>query len=86
MKFLLLYLVVINVFGIYIMHLDKRKAKKGYWRIPEATLFLVALVFGSAGILLGMKLFHHKTRHFKFLFGIPAILLVQIYLFYKLFH
>lgn len=86
MKFVLLYLVIINVFGIYIMHLDKRKAKKGYWRIPEATLFIIAFIFGSAGILLGMKFFRHKTRHFKFVFGIPAILMVQIYLLYKLFH
>jgi uncharacterized membrane protein YsdA (DUF1294 family) len=85
MKFILVYLIIINVFGIYIMHLDKRKAKKGYWRIPEATLFIIALIFGSAGVLLGMKLFHHKTRHFKFVFGIPAILVVQLYLLYKLF-
>lgn len=85
MKFILVYLIIINVFGIYIMHLDKRKAKKGYWRIPEATLFIIALIFGSAGVLLGMKLFHHKTRHFKFVFGIPAILVVQVYLLYKLF-
>lgn len=85
MKFLLVYLTVINFFGIYIMHLDKRKAKKGYWRIPEATLFMVAFLFGSLGILMGMKLFRHKTQHVKFVFGIPAILVVQIYLIYKLF-
>lgn len=86
MRFILVYLVIINVFGIYIMHLDKRKAKKGYWRIPEATLFITAFIFGSAGVLLGMRLFHHKTRHFKFVVGIPSILIIQLYLLYKLFY
>jgi len=85
MKFILVYLTAINIFGIYIMYLDKRKAKKAYWRIPEATLFMVAAVFGSLGILIGMKLFHHKTKHLKFVIGIPAILIIQTYLIYKLF-
>jgi uncharacterized membrane protein YsdA (DUF1294 family) len=84
MKFILVYLTAINFFGIYIMYLDKRKAKKGYWRVPEATLFMVAAIFGSLGVLIGMKLFHHKTRHLKFVIGIPAILIVQVYLIYKL--
>lgn len=85
MKLILVYLTAINFFGIYIMYLDKRKAKKGYWRVPEATLFMVAAIFGSLGILIGMKLFHHKTRHVKFVIGIPAILIVQVYLIYKIF-
>ncbi|MFL0248240.1 DUF1294 domain-containing protein [Candidatus Clostridium stratigraminis] len=85
MKFILVYLTAINIFGIYIMYLDKRKAKKGYWRVPEATLFMVAAIFGSLGILIGMKLFHHKTKHLKFVIGIPAILIVQVYIIYKLF-
>lgn len=86
MKIMLIYLFIINIFGIYIMYLDKKKAKKGYWRIPEATLFMVAAIFGSVGILVGMRLFHHKTKHFKFIFGIPAILVVQVYLLYKLYN
>lgn len=85
MKLILVYLTAINIFGIYIMYLDKRKAKKGYWRVPEATLFMVAAIFGSLGILIGMKLFHHKTRHVKFVIGIPTILIVQVYLIYKIF-
>ncbi|MFL0267602.1 DUF1294 domain-containing protein [Candidatus Clostridium radicumherbarum] len=85
MKFILVYLIAINIFGIYIMYLDKRKAKKGYWRVPEATLFMVAAIFGSLGVLIGMKLFHHKTKHLKFVIGIPAILILQVYLIYKIF-
>lgn len=84
MKIILVYLLIINIIGIYIMHLDKTKAKKGYWRIPEATLFMVAALFGSVGILIGMNLFHHKTKHMKFVIGIPAILIAQVYLIYKL--
>jgi uncharacterized membrane protein YsdA (DUF1294 family) len=85
MKIILVYLLLINIIGIYIMYLDKRKAKKGYWRIPEATLFMVAALFGSVGILVGMRLYHHKTKHFKFVFGIPATLVVQAFLIYKLY-
>lgn len=85
MKFILVYFIAINIFGIYIMYLDKRKAKKGYWRVPEATLFMVAAIFGSLGVLIGMKLFHHKTKHLKFVIGIPAILILQVYLIYKIF-
>lgn len=84
MKFILAYLIIINIFAIYIMYSDKRKAKKGYWRVPEEKLFIIAFLFGSVGILIGMKLFHHKTRHSKFVYGIPAILAVQVFLVYKL--
>jgi uncharacterized membrane protein YsdA (DUF1294 family) len=83
MIILLLYLLAINAFAIFIMYNDKKKARRGYWRVPEGKLFLVALLFGSAGILIGMKLFRHKTRHFKFVYGIPAILIVQLFLLYK---
>lgn len=67
------------------MYSDKKKSRKGYWRVPEEKLFIVALAFGSAGILAGMKLFRHKTRHWKFVYGIPLILGVQLFLLYKLF-
>ena len=62
------------------MMADKRKARRDKWRISEKTLFLLALAGGSAGSLLGMKLFHHKTRHRLFTIGMPAILLVQLVL------
>ena len=57
---------------------DKRKAKRGAWRVPEKTFFLVALLGGSPGAILGMRLFHHKTRHWYFKWGLPAILIAQL--------
>jgi len=60
------------------MGIDKRKAIKRSWRISEATLFLVAILGGSVGSILGMKLFRHKTRHWYFVWGMPAILVLQI--------
>jgi uncharacterized membrane protein YsdA (DUF1294 family) len=83
MTILLLYLLAINAFAIFIMFTDKKKARRGYWRVPEEKLFIIALLFGSAGILIGMKLFRHKTRHFKFVYGIPAILIIQLFILYK---
>ena len=78
MKYLLIYLLVINLVGFFLMFLDKQKAKKGKWRIPEKTLFLVALIGGSLGTTLGMNTFRHKTKHWYFKFGMPAILILQI--------
>lgn len=67
-----------NIVGFAIMGIDKRKAIKRTFRIPEATLFIVALIGGSIGSILGMHVFRHKTRHWYFVFGMPAILVVQI--------
>lgn len=75
-----IYLILINFYAVFVMYSDKKKAKKAYWRIPEKKLFTIAFLFGSAGILVGMRLFHHKTRHFKFVYGIPAILIIQIFI------
>lgn len=72
------YVLVMNVIGFLSMYLDKRKARKKLWRIPEATLFLIALIGGSIGSIVGMYLFRHKTRHWYFVYGLPAILLLQI--------
>ena len=77
---LLAYIVVINVIGFALMGIDKAKARKRAWRIPEATLFLIALVGGSLGTTVGMRVFRHKTLHWSFVFGMPAILIVQILL------
>ena len=76
--FLLLYAGVINFIGFLIMGIDKLKAKKRSFRIPEATLFLVAIIGGSIGSILGMYIFRHKTRHHLFTIGMPVILVVQI--------
>ena len=77
-KILLVYLLIINAIGFILMLADKIKAKKNLWRIPEATLFLVAAIGGSIGSLLGMYTFRHKTKHISFLLGMPLILAVQI--------
>ena len=67
-----------NIVGFAIMGIDKRKAIKRTFRIPEATLFIVALIGGSIGSIIGMQVFRHKTRHWYFVFGMPAILVIQI--------
>lgn len=75
---ILIYLLIINAVGFFIMLVDKRKAKKNLWRIPEATLLTVAAIGGSIGAFAGMRVFHHKTRKPKFYIGIPAILILQL--------
>lgn len=69
-----------NIIGFALMGIDKHKAKKRAFRIPEATLFTVALIGGSIGSILGMYTFRHKTRHPRFVYGMPAILILQIVL------
>lgn len=78
--FLLLYFGVINLIGFLLMGIDKLKAKRRAFRIPEATLFVVAIIGGSIGSLLGMYIFRHKTRHLKFTIGMPVILGIQVIL------
>jgi uncharacterized membrane protein YsdA (DUF1294 family) len=73
-----IYLLIINVVGFAAMGIDKRRAKKDAWRIPEARLFLFAIIGGSIGSILGMRVFHHKTKHWYFKFGMPLILILQI--------
>ena len=80
MKILLIYLVIINAVGFILMLVDKIKAKKNLWRIPEATLFLAAALGGSIGSIAGMYTFRHKTKHVKFILGMPLILAAQIIL------
>lgn len=80
-KIILIYLLLANLIGFAMMGIDKRKAKKNQWRIPEKNLFLAALLGGSVGTLTGMYAFHHKTRHWYFVVGMPAILILQAGLF-----
>lgn len=75
---IIIYLASINFISFIVMGVDKYKARKRAWRIPESTLFVLALIGGSVGSIAGMHLFHHKTRHWYFLYGMPAILIIQV--------
>lgn len=77
-KLILLYLLIINAIGFVLMLVDKHKARKNLWRIPESTLMSAAALGGSIGCLIGMYTVRHKTRHLKFTLGIPLILAAQI--------
>ena len=77
-SYLAYYLLAINAVAFIVYGIDKYKAKKAKWRIPEVTLLLLAVIGGSIGAWMGMKVWHHKTMHKKFKYGIPAILLIQI--------
>lgn len=77
-RFLILYLLLVNAVAFVLMLVDKRKAIKNKWRIPEATLLLWAALGGSIGALAGMYIFRHKTKHPKFTIGVPVILALQI--------
>lgn len=75
---LIAYFVLINLITCIVYGIDKRKAEKGKWRIPEATLIMLAAIGGSIGALYGMKHYHHKTQKIKFYLGVPVIFLLQI--------
>lgn len=72
------YVIIMNLIGFFTMGWDKRKAIKRAFRIPEATLFTIAFIGGSIGCIAGMYFFRHKTRHWYFVYGMPAILILQI--------
>lgn len=73
-----LYLLIINAVGFLLMGVDKCRAKRGAWRISEKTLFLPPLLGGTVGAIVGMRVFHHKTKHWYFCYGLPALLVAQI--------
>lgn len=75
---MLIYLCIVNAIGFALMLLDKAKAKKNLWRIPERTFFLIACIGGSLGCILGMYTVRHKTKHPKFTIGMPLIFAVQV--------
>lgn len=70
-------LLLTNMASFLLMGEDKRRARRGAWRIPERTLFLSAALFGGLGGVLGMHIFHHKTKHLRFRLGFPALLMAQ---------
>lgn len=73
-----LYILIVNIIGFASMGMDKRRAIKRGWRIPEATLFTIAIIGGSLGSTIAMFLFRHKTRHWYFAYGMPSILIIHI--------
>ena len=77
-QYSLYYLLAVNALTFLLYGMDKYKAKKGRWRISEATLLLIAVIGGSIGAWAGMRLWHHKTMHKKFKYGIPLIIIMQI--------
>ena len=79
-KLILIYLLIVNAVAFLLMLVDKQKARRKLWRIPEATLLMSAVIGGSIGALAGMYTFRHKTKHLKFTLGVPAILIAQIVL------
>ena len=80
LKNIIIYLIVINLIGFYMMWSDKRRAKWGKWRIPENTLFIVTALGGGIGTIAGMYTFRHKTKKLKFTIGLPTILILEIIL------
>lgn len=81
-KILAAYLAAVNLIGFFSMALDKRRARKGAWRVPEKRLFLWALAGGSLGSMAGLLVFRHKTRHVRFVLGLPLVFLLQAALLY----
>ena len=75
---IVIYFIIINLFGFFIMWLDKRKAKKGAWRIPEKTLFIITGLGGGIGTTAGMYVFRHKTQKVQFVIGFPLITILEI--------
>lgn len=84
-KIILLYFFIINLVGFLIMFVDKKRSINHEWRISEKTLFIIAIIGGSIGSYLGIYTFRHKTKHLKFTFGIPTIILIQMYLIFNLY-
>ena len=77
-KNIIIYFIIINLIGFLIMYIDKQKAKKGHWRIPEKTIFLITLLGGGIGTIIGMYTFRHKTQKMNFVIGLPVITILEI--------
>lgn len=84
-KYIVIYLVLINIIGFEEVYRDKAKSIKKQWRTPESRLFIISVLFGGLGVLAGMNTFRHKTKHLKFTLGIPAVIAVQLATLYMIF-
>ena len=85
MNYLIIYITLINIISFILMYYDKRKSIKHEWRVPELRLIFFACILGSPGIWAGMYFFRHKTKHIKFVLGVPMIFFIQLGIAYKLF-
>lgn len=77
-KWLIVYILIVNIYGLYVVWSDKRRARKGEWRIPEKQIWITSLIGGSIGVYITMKKIRHKTQHTSFMIGIPFIIILQI--------
>lgn len=84
MKFLTLYFIIMSIITFLLMYIDKNRAIKGQWRIPEATLINLSILGGGIGTYMGMYIFRHKTRHPKFTIFIPRTIILNLFLYYIL--
>lgn len=78
MKYLIAYLLIVNFVGLFLYRSDKKRSEKNKWRIKESTLLLIPLLGGGIGSMLGMKLYRHKTKHKKFIYGVPLFTVISI--------
>jgi len=74
----LIYIILINLIGLLIMKIDKNRARQRKWRISESTIWLISIIGGSLGTLIGMFLFRHKTKHLSFRIGLPLLIMIQV--------
>jgi uncharacterized membrane protein YsdA (DUF1294 family) len=86
MMLLVAYLILINILGLFLMKVDKKRAKKNLWRIPEKRFWMIALLGGSAGLIHGMKKYRHKTKHRIFTVGLPLMLFMNVIMLFTLFY
>ncbi|UAL51258.1 DUF1294 domain-containing protein [Metabacillus dongyingensis] len=80
MALLISYYILLNIYGFYLMGADKNKAKKGQWRIKESNLWLIGFIGGAIGLTIGMNAFRHKTKHQSFVVGLPALMIIHLFL------
>ena len=84
MSLFIIYLLIVNIIGFYLMYDDKKRAINKSWRISESNLICIAIIGGSIGVFCGMNAFRHKTKHNKFSIGVPGIMFLQAILFLML--
>jgi uncharacterized membrane protein YsdA (DUF1294 family) len=80
MNYIVIYYLLINVLSFFVMGIDKKRAKRGEWRIKETKLWWLAVAGGALGGFMGMRVYHHKTKHTSFKIGFPSIAVIQLFL------